>query len=168
MFKVRAFICDTPAKCSVTGTKGHTGYFGCSKCTQEGVFENNRMTFPETNATERTNKSFRERHDEEHHKYTTPIEELEQIDMVKQFPIDYLHNICLGVTKKMIWMWLKGSTGSLMPASDINKINSRLSDIAKTQPKDFQRKIRPLTETSDFKGNLILKFFLFLGLLNAV
>lgn len=42
------YICDAPARASVTGTKGHSGYFGCSKCVQEGEFDN-RMLFPEIN-----------------------------------------------------------------------------------------------------------------------
>lgn len=36
MIKVNAIICDTPAKSYITGTKGHTGYFACHKCTGEG------------------------------------------------------------------------------------------------------------------------------------
>lgn len=158
--KVRAFICDTPAKNSICGVKGHNGYSGCGKCNQTGVHLENRMTFPELNAQNRTNKSFREKHDKKHHKYDTPIEELENIDMINQFPIDYLHNICLGVTKKLIWIWLKDAKSAL-PASDVNKINDRLITFSKNQPKDFQRKIRSLSETSDFKGSLRNFFPLF-------
>lgn len=33
-----ATICDTPARAFLTNVKGHTGYFRCDKCTQEGVF----------------------------------------------------------------------------------------------------------------------------------
>lgn len=29
---INAVICDAPARSFVTGTKGHTGYFGCGKC----------------------------------------------------------------------------------------------------------------------------------------
>lgn len=36
--KTRLYTCDAPARASVTGTKGHTGYFGCGRCTQEGIF----------------------------------------------------------------------------------------------------------------------------------
>jgi len=42
---INAIVCDTPAKSFITYTKGHTGYFSCSKCIQEGEFHNNRVVF---------------------------------------------------------------------------------------------------------------------------
>lgn len=42
-------VCDAPAKAFVTKTKGHAGYFGCSKCMQEGEYHERRMCFPEFN-----------------------------------------------------------------------------------------------------------------------
>jgi hypothetical protein len=50
----------------VKNIKGHSRYFGCEKCTQEGDYHN-KMTFPETNATLRTDVSFDEMGQEEHH-----------------------------------------------------------------------------------------------------
>ena len=35
---ISSIICDAPARSFVLNTKGHTGYFGCGKCTQEGDF----------------------------------------------------------------------------------------------------------------------------------
>lgn len=31
-FQIKAFICDIPAKCFITYTTGHMGYYNCSKC----------------------------------------------------------------------------------------------------------------------------------------
>lgn len=62
-----AVICDTPARAFVKNVKGHNGYFGCDKCTQEGVYTERRMTFPEINARLRTDESFRAMSDEDHH-----------------------------------------------------------------------------------------------------
>lgn len=39
--KVNAIICDAPARAFICGTKGHTGYFGCWKCVQEGDYVDN-------------------------------------------------------------------------------------------------------------------------------
>lgn len=160
--KIRSYICDAPARASVTGTKGHNARFGCNKCCQEGVFIKNRMTFPECNATLRTDQSFRNKSDENYHKFTTPIEEL-NIDMVNSFPFDYLHVVCLGVMKKMIRMWLSGDTRSLMPSSVINQISDRLKIISKTQPTCFQRSIRPLSDFGYFKGSELRTFILYAG-----
>ncbi|KYN02828.1 hypothetical protein ALC62_06346 [Cyphomyrmex costatus] len=49
--KVNVFICDAPAKSFVKGIKGHNAYFGCGNCIQEGDYVENRVTFPEINAT---------------------------------------------------------------------------------------------------------------------
>ena len=35
-FQYHSFACDTPARAYVKNIKGHSGYFGCEKCSQEG------------------------------------------------------------------------------------------------------------------------------------
>lgn len=44
----------------------------------------------------------------EHHKGTSILESL-NIDMVKQVPLDYMHLVLLGVTKRVLSLWLRGS-----------------------------------------------------------
>lgn len=160
--KVRAYICDAPAKALLSGIKGHTGYFGCSKCCQEGIFINSRMTFPELSASPRTNNSFREKHDENHHKFTSILEELD-IDMVKQIPLDYLHVILLGVVKKLIRMWLNGNLKNRLPSIGVKQINHKLLTMASTQPMEFQRKIRSLDDFGYFKASELRTFLLYSG-----
>lgn len=86
---LNAILCDTPAKSFITYTKGHAGYFSCSKCIQEGDFICKRMTYPETNNILRTNDTFRNRTQIEHHTGDSILEEL-NIGMVSQIPIDYM------------------------------------------------------------------------------
>lgn len=160
--RIRAFICDTPARAYVTGIKGHNAYFGCGKCVQEGTYNTGRMTFPETDSRLRTNESFRLKQNEDHHKYLSPIEQLD-IDMVKQFPLDYLHCVCLGVMKRLLYMWTSGNINALLCKRDVDVINSRLEVAAMSQPKEFQRKIRKLSDLSDFKGTEFRTFILYTG-----
>lgn len=87
---INAIVCDTPAKCFITYTKGHTGYFSCSKSTQEGDFVHNRIIFPETHNTLRTNDMFKNRSQIEHHTGNSRLENL-SIGMVSQIPLDYTH-----------------------------------------------------------------------------
>lgn len=36
--KIKGFICDAPAKSYITFTKGHSGYYSCTKCYEKEVF----------------------------------------------------------------------------------------------------------------------------------
>ncbi|KAB0790034.1 hypothetical protein PPYR_15646 [Photinus pyralis] len=54
---IYCIVCDAPAKSFITKTKGHAGYFGCSKCEQEGQYRERRMCFPEVNSKKRTDDS---------------------------------------------------------------------------------------------------------------
>uniref|UniRef100_A0ABD2XBM6 Transposase domain-containing protein n=1 Tax=Trichogramma kaykai TaxID=54128 RepID=A0ABD2XBM6_9HYME len=102
--KLRCVICDSPARSFCSNTKQFNGYFGCSKCVVEGSWRK-KVVFLEANLTLRTNESFRNRSQPEHHLGYSPFEELE-IDMVDQFPIDYMHTALLGVTKMLIKLWI--------------------------------------------------------------
>lgn len=93
---INAILCDAPAKSFITYMKGHTGYFACSKCTQEGAFVCNRITFPETVNNLRTDNTFKNRKQIEHHTGNSVLEKL-SIGMISQIPLDYMHLVCLGV-----------------------------------------------------------------------
>ena len=89
--KLRCVICDTPARCMVTATQYYNGYYGCCKCQVKGKWLR-KTVFVSRDATLRTNESFRNRDQKEHHTGKSPFEDLD-IDMVKQFPLDYMHLI---------------------------------------------------------------------------
>lgn len=103
--KLDSTICDAPAKAFVKCIKGHSGYSGCDKCTQSGVHVG-KTTFPETNAPLRTDVSFNALEDDGHLKGLSPFVEL-NVGMVSQFPLDYMHLVCLGVVKLMLLLWKK-------------------------------------------------------------
>lgn len=105
-FHISAVICDTPARCFIKRVKGHSGYSGCDKCSQHGKWIG-KMTFPETNASLRTDRLFKERKDEEHHLGLSPFEGT-SLGMVSQFPLDYMHLVCLGVVRRLLFLWKKG------------------------------------------------------------
>ena len=98
--KILNFICDTPARAFVKQTKGHTGFYGCDYCMQRGKHEKYRMTFPLINASPRTDNNFRAQLQEEHHRSSTPLLMLQNVDLIAMFPLDYMHLLCLGVVKK--------------------------------------------------------------------
>ncbi|VDI51302.1 Hypothetical predicted protein [Mytilus galloprovincialis] len=104
--KMHSVICDTPARAFVKCVKSHSGYHGCDKCEQRGSWMG-KMTYPEMNANLRTDHSFRRKSDEGHHIGDSPFLEA-RIGMVSNFPLDYMHLVCLGVMKRILLMWIKG------------------------------------------------------------
>lgn len=101
--KISYFVCDTVAKAYITYTVGHMGYCSCTKCHEEGTYINNRVCFPNTNHINlRTDSDYRSKAQEDHHNGTSLLEQIPGLDMVKSFPLDYMHLICLGVVKKLI------------------------------------------------------------------
>lgn len=104
---LRFIVCDPPARAMVKGMKQYSGYFGCDKCTQKGVWLGS-MTFPEIeHFTRRTNQTFRNWENAEHHHTVSPFTAL-PTDMVKTFPMDYMHQTCLGVMWRLILLWTRG------------------------------------------------------------
>lgn len=104
---INCFICDAPAKAFISGIKSHNGYFGCSKCVVEGDYCENRIVFLERDCLRRTDISFTNRHQPEHHFEKSGLETL-RIGMVSQLPLDYMHLVCLGVVKRLLQFWVKG------------------------------------------------------------
>ena len=105
---IDCFVCDAPARSFIKNVKSHNGYHGCEKCTQEGVYLNNRMTYPDCKATLRTDADFEKMTDEDHHHGPTPLSVL-PIGLVTGFVLDYMHLVCLGVVRKLLKFWLCGS-----------------------------------------------------------
>lgn len=161
--KIRSFICDAPARSSILGTKSHTAYFGCLKCEVEGEFIKNRVSFPvDSLAQMRSDDSFRKRRNIEHHKTDSILEEL-SINMIKQFPLEYMHLVCLGTMRKLLQMWVSGDTKSLLNSARVNAISNKISNISKTQPSDFQRRLRTLSDLGYFKATEFRTFLLYAG-----
>ena len=153
-------VCDAPAKSFVKATKLYSGYFGCDKCSQRGKWAS-RLIYPESGGIElRTNSSFREQAQEEHHRGTSPFCCL-PIDMVKQFPIDYMHQVCLGDTKKLLLLWIRGKREVRMSAGHVNEISGKLVALKQFIPQSFAPKPRSLSDNDRWKATKFRQFLLY-------
>ncbi|KAK7893047.1 hypothetical protein WMY93_022199 [Mugilogobius chulae] len=159
---VSSFVCDAPARAYVKNIKSHNGYSGCDKCNQEGVWRN-KMTYPETNATLRTDDSYSNMTDEGHHlgQKLSPLTGI--VKMVSMFPIDYMHLCCLGVTRKLLNMWIKGNLTTRLSSRTVNEISSKLLNLRSHTPRDFNRKPRGLNELDRWKATELRSFMLYWG-----
>lgn len=160
--RLRCIVCDAPAKALVKSVKLYSGYSGCDKCTQTGKWLG-RMTYPEVSSIEvRTDKNFRDQCHTAHHHHVSPFCDL-PIDMVKTFPIDYMHQVCLGVMRRLILAWLRGKPEVRISAGQSNAISMRLLSLRRCIPKLFARKPRTLMEVDRWKATEFRLFLLYIG-----
>jgi hypothetical protein len=155
------FICDAPARAFIKGVKGHSGYSSCDKCNAHGVHVGH-VVFDELPGQPRTDESFRAREDEDHHVGDTPLTEL-GIDMVMDFPYDYMHLVCLGVMKRLILQWMQGALPNRLPSATVAAISDRLVALEPFFPTEFARKPRSLYEIKFWKATEFRSFLLFSG-----
>jgi hypothetical protein len=161
--KLNCIVCDAPARAMIKATKLFSGYYGCDKCNQRGEWHG-RMTYPKVNNIKcRTDVSFRSQKNEEHHKAVSPLCNL-PIDMVTTFPIDYMHQVCLGTMKRLLLTWMRcGKRDLRLSALQIEEISNRLLHIKKYIPDLFARKPRGLNEVDRWKATEFRQFLLYTG-----
>lgn len=112
---------------------------------EPGKYYKNKVVFPNLRALKRTNESFRGLTEDDYHTSQTPLLRL-PIDMIKCFPTDYKHNICLGIVRKLLFTWLDGPLQVRLSHGKRNIISERLLGLKKCIPVEFNRKPRSLEE----------------------
>jgi len=158
-------ICDAPATAFILSIKSHTGYFGCNKCTQKGKFLRGKMTFPELDVTLRSDESFALHSQIEHHKNSTPLENI-NIGLVSHVPLDYMHLVCLGVMKTLLMFWLgkKGNSRlKFINDSNVKLISKNMKNFRKYISEEFCRLPRSLEDVEHWKATEFRQFLLYTG-----
>jgi len=164
-----AFCCDAPAKSFVMKVKGHTGFSSCTRCFQSGEFLQNRTCFPYSaiRSKKRDHNGYLNMIQANHHLHggvTSNLIELPNFDIVKSFPLDYMHLVMLGVMRKLLNLWLsKGPVSVRLPAKQASKISELLLSLKPCIPIEFARKPRSLIEISRWKATEFRQFLLYTG-----
>ena len=141
--RMKCFIADTPAIAAIKCVKGHNSFNACEKCIIRGQKIQNQRCYLYMDAVERTDRNFREKTYSYHHVGISPLENLQVIDMVQMFCLDFMHIDCLGIMQKLLETWLGLSRGvTRRRLSDEKKeiLDFMLQAIDKQVSSNFQRK----------------------------
>ena len=123
-----------------------------------------RVTYQEVdNLVLRTNESFRNKAQEEHHKGTTLFCDMKHLDMVTKFPVDYMHQVCLGVMRTLLLTWIRGSRQVKWSAGQVAEVSLKLTALQRFIPSTFARKPRSLDEIDRWKATEFRQFLLYTG-----
>lgn len=60
--------------------------------------------------------------------------------MVSQFPLDYMHLVCLGIVRRLLNMWLRGPLTVRVPATIVEQMSAKLVSRRPYIPVEFARK----------------------------
>ena len=159
--RISCIIADAPARSFIKGSKGHTAYHGCERCIEEGTWDG-RIVFSSLAANLRTDESFKSMIDVDHHCQLSPFSRLE-VGLVSQVALDYMHLICLGVTRKLLNLWICGPKANRLPSREVAKISSHLVSVSKCIPEEFARKPRTLRDINRYKATEFRQFLLYTG-----
>lgn len=127
------------------------------------------MSFPHIDCESRTDESFRERKQIEHHKNPRSIlEELYDCDMVADFVTsDPLHLLDLGIMKRCLIRWVDGTKSyrSKFTTATVNRANIVLLQLNNEMPTEIHRAVRNLSTVHFWKGTEFRTFLLYLGVI---
>lgn len=85
--------------------------------------------------------------------------------MIHSFPFDYMHLVCLGVTRRLLNFWIKGRKHSNGRFSSHQKkmLEERMNAISDFIPDEFLRKPRGIGEIDRWKASEFRQFLLYTG-----
>ncbi|KAK3918588.1 Halomucin [Frankliniella fusca] len=161
---IRYFVCDAVARAYFRCCKGHTAINGCEKCEQEGYRVGNITVFQTVSGRLRTDDSFREQSDADHHNGVSPLLDL-GIGMVTSFPLDGMHMLDLGVMKRFTeFILVKGNLNIRLSPLNRHLFDTFLIEVGPFLPCEFKRKSRSLQFMCRYKAVEWRLLLLYLGI----
>ena len=162
--RLKCVIADTPARAFLKNTLGHGGLYACERCTVTGVKKEHTTVYSSTNAEERTDISFRNYQQPEHHHGPSPfVKVMPLINMVTFFVLDFMHLCCQGIMKKLIEYWVSGDLNFKLSTRNKAEVTRRLLHIKPQIPCEFQRKTCLLKYILKWKATQLRFFLLYCG-----
>ncbi|XP_072154974.1 uncharacterized protein [Bemisia tabaci] len=165
-FTLKGFSCDCPAKSFVLSSIASNGKYGCTKCVQEGKWSHlcRRTFFPQVDARLKTHEDFINKTVPQFHLGDSPLLRIPGIDFINDFPLDYLHLVCVGVVKTLVKLWVFASKNNAkLPAERICQASGKMLLYEKFIPSEFARRSRAMEDVKRWKATELRLFGCYLG-----
>lgn len=153
-FEIKGFSCDTPARSMVKCSKGHGGFCACERCNIKGKTVNKRRVYPQIDCPLRTKESFLNKTQKEHHKKgeDSPLTKLLNFDPVRQFFLDPMHLLSLGVMKSFFEKYTESGSPYKLSRKQRTELNQMLKMISAGISTEFQRKKFDINDLAHWKA----------------
>ena len=86
------------------------------------------------------------------------------INLISDFALDYMHLVCLGVTKRLLLFLKEGPRCCRISPSQINQVSERLECYRGQFPSEMARQPRSLSEIKRWKTAEFRQFLLYSGI----
>ena len=156
------FIADAPARAFLQGIVNHGGYHGCAYCKVEGIYFINHVIYEEIDCPVRRDEAYAMKEENNQH-CLSPLAKI--VPLRSAFPIDYMHNICIGIVKKCLTFFLFKPRDCKLPCkipeSNKKKLSEHIKYFSKFLPSEFNRKLRGINDFNYYKATELRTFLLY-------
>jgi hypothetical protein len=161
------FICDAPARSFLKQIKAHNALESCERCNIKGKKVNKVTCYIGCgNERKRTDDGYKNSEYIPNHQCKNAPSPLLDYDvgLVSQFPLDYMHLVCLGVVRRFLNYLTTTNTEYRITVAKYNQMGDRLKSFAAYMPSEFSRRPRHLLYIDRFKATEFRQFLLYSGI----
>lgn len=164
LIHLHAALFDCPARAFILNVPYYNAQDGCYKCVVEGITSNHRTYFLGVDAAARSITDFFGQYRNKK-KDLSLMFSIENFNPVHDSPLDSMHCVDLGVTKKLLLMWTGHFKKFRFSFSSKEKIiiNDRMRIMNSHCPREFGRQPRTMQDVSLFKAKEFRQFVLYIG-----
>ncbi|KAJ8684700.1 hypothetical protein QAD02_020493 [Eretmocerus hayati] len=165
--RVKCFCCEKPARSFLKRVVNHGAYYACERCWVAGFQYMGRTVYPLRGCEARTELSFMNKEEGDHHDGTSPLLKLRDEDdkppeLIKLFVQEFMHAGYLGNIKKLMTeQWF--SEDNILTREKKTKVNNRLLNLVGQIPSELGRIIRELSNLGLWKAKEYRLMLLYIG-----
>ena len=166
VFNIRLlfFTCDATARQFLKCVKGHSGFYSCERCEIKGESTDGRLVMAAIDCPSRTDQLFNQYNYHPLHQLSRCTLPDYGILCISEFVLDYMHLVCLGVTRRILTFMKEGPRLCKLSQQQLFLLSNNLENIKGKIPSDFARQPRRLDELKRWKATEFHQFLLYTGL----